>query len=129
THPLFAHVDGTAMGARRPDFFFLVCSVASETGGESFVVDAVGLAQELAREPLGAKLTTLSIEQTESPDQPFRAPIVWRSPGGRLTAYRSRSMRVIEGAPDVHDQAELIAWWMEHVDAAAAAAPRFKLRP
>ncbi|MBV9581734.1 MAG: TauD/TfdA family dioxygenase [Chloroflexi bacterium] len=129
THPLFAHIDGTAMGARRPDFFFLLCAVASDEGGESFLVDAATLAHSLKDQPLGAKLSTLPIEQTESPDQPFQAPIIWRSPGGRLATYRSRSMRPIEGAPDEEEQAELISWWKAQIDQTSAMAPRFKLKP
>jgi alpha-ketoglutarate-dependent taurine dioxygenase len=129
THPLFAHIDGTAMGARRPDYFFLLCAVASDDGGESFLVDAGALAESSAADPLGSKLSSLVIEQTESPDQPYQAPIVWRAPNGRLVTYRSRSMRAIEGAPDELEQQELIDWWRSTIDRASAATPRFKLAP
>jgi alpha-ketoglutarate-dependent taurine dioxygenase len=129
SHPLFAHIDGTAMGANRPDYFFLLCAVASDDGGESFLIDAAALAADLMREPLGSKLTQLTIEQTESPDKPFQAPILWATPSGRMTTYRSRSMREVEGAPDAAEQAELIAWWKTNIDRVSASAPRFKLEP
>jgi alpha-ketoglutarate-dependent taurine dioxygenase len=126
-HPLFAHIDGTAMGAHRPDYFFLLCAAASDEGGESFLIDAAALAQDLIADPLGSKLSQLTIEQTESPDKPFQAPILWPAPSGRMTTYRSRSMRPIEGAPNAPEQAELIAWWKSKIDSLSMAAPRFKL--
>jgi gamma-butyrobetaine dioxygenase len=129
SHPLFAHIDGTAMGPNRPDYFFLLCAVASDDGGESFLIDAAELASQLMREPLGRKLSKLAIEQTESPDKPFQAPIIWPAPSGRMTTYRSRSMREMEGASDAAQQAELIAWWKSNVDRVSASAPRFKLAP
>jgi alpha-ketoglutarate-dependent taurine dioxygenase len=129
THPLFAHIDGTAMGPNRPDYFFLLCAVASDDGGESFLIDAAELAAQLSRDPIGSKLGHLVIEQTESPDKPFQAPIVWPAPSGRMTTYRSRSMRPIEGAPNAAEQADLIAWWRANIDRVSASAPRFKLTP
>jgi gamma-butyrobetaine dioxygenase len=129
SHPLFAHIDGTAMGANRPDYFFLLCAVASDDGGESFLIDAVELAADLMKDPVGSKLSHLTIEQTESPDKPFQAPIIWPAPSGRMTAYRSRSMRAVEGASDAAEQAELIAYWKTNVDRVSASAPRFKLAP
>src|SRR5258708_21264082 len=59
SHPLFAHIDGTAMGANRPDYFFLLCAGASDDAGESFLLAAGALAAALMKDPLASKITRL----------------------------------------------------------------------
>ena len=132
-HPLFSHVDGSAMADCRPDYFFLLCAYQSAVGGDSFLVDAEALYHRLLTDPATREraelLTTMKIEQTETDDRVFHAPIIWWSEKGRLVTVRSRRMRAIEGAPDEAEQQDLVDWWKVQVDAASDVAPRFKLQP
>ena len=140
---LDAHTDGArGFSDEYPDLLALLCARQATSGGESFLVDGQYLCDAIARDParrhLARFLWGVPIEQCVPmadalPGSPTslrsRRPVVSRTPGGRLTVRYHQHQRVLdEGPVDEQDRVHLDTW-RRLGQQAAAAAPRFLLRP
>lgn len=133
TTPLEAHTDGFAYGDACPDYFLLLCVRASTAGGASFLVDGLGLADQLAAAAstaeLGRQLRTVPVEQGEPGRRSCVTPLVSEAPSGRSMLRCHPFQRPRPGSPTATADAELIAAWQAEIAEAARAAERFVLLP
>ncbi|HEY3895790.1 MAG TPA: TauD/TfdA family dioxygenase [Pseudonocardiaceae bacterium] len=140
---LDAHTDGArGFSDQYPDLLALLCAQQAASGGESFMVDGQYLCDAIARDPeqrhLARFLWGVPIEQCmpmgdTPPESPnylrSRRPVASRTPGGRPTVRYHQHQRALDDGPaDDRDRAHLATWQLLGQQAAAAA-PRFLLRP
>jgi alpha-ketoglutarate-dependent taurine dioxygenase len=131
------HTDGFAYGDAYPDFIFLLCVRAAESGGESFVVDTYALLDALrdsadeADRAFHTFLTTMPVEQTEPTFRRSIAPVVHDNGHGRRMSRWTPVQR-----PDATRSPDEIAlhtaWlerWTQLCYEASQRAPRFTLQP
>ncbi|CAJ1364880.1 unnamed protein product [Effrenium voratum] len=134
-----AHTDGHAYGDKFPDYFLLLCSVASDVGGGNFLIDGYALLEDLASEPDTAwvppALAERSVNQTSR--LPSVTPVLVFGPGGRR-ALRCRlpgppmafaAQRVSEASETPDEDAKMLAIYHEAIQKAADRAERVFLRP
>jgi alpha-ketoglutarate-dependent taurine dioxygenase len=131
------HTDGFAYGDAYPDYIFLLCVRAAESGGESFVVDTYALLDALRTSADAADrafhdfLTTTAVEQTEPDFQASIAPVVLDNGHGRRmsrwTPVQRPDATLPEAQRDAH--AAYLERWTAMCYAASQRAPRFTLQP
>jgi alpha-ketoglutarate-dependent taurine dioxygenase len=140
---LDVHTDGArGFSDAYPDLLALLCAHQATSGGESFLVDGQYLCDAIARDPAQRHLTRflwgVPIEQCVPMGDTLRGspsslrsrrPVASRTPSGRFTVRYHQHQRLLDDGPvDEQDRAHLATWHRlgQH---AAAAAPRFLLRP
>ena len=138
------HSDASGFGDHIPDYVAMTCESAAATGGESFLVDSYAVLRELAADERTAWLPTalMSVDvDTRGHEGTGRGSVrrvVAQTPAGRLSVCRPAANDVYLPEKTMKPLAERDSeeqdWLMlEHFhaacDAAAAAAPRFKLLP
>jgi alpha-ketoglutarate-dependent taurine dioxygenase len=131
------HTDGFAYGDAYPDYIFLLCTRAAESGGESFVVDTYALLDPLrASADAGDRafydfLTTTAVEQTEPDFRPSIAPVILDNGHGRRMSRWTPVQRPAAAASEAERavQAAHLQRWTDLCFAASQRAPRFTLQP
>lgn len=130
---LWVHTDGYSYGNESPDYFLLLCSQHSEVGGESILVDAYRMLDELAGSPEGAalveRLETVPVDQTRPGMRQAVTPMISRAASGRRRIKRFYLQRPRTDSPNPDEDAALIDTWDRLCRGAAESAPRFKLMP
>lgn len=131
---LSSHIDGYMMfGTSYPDFIFLLCAEQAPQGGENFAIDGVRLVDRLAENPddrdLVEFLWQVDIDQSSPTGVTHHAPVANWTGGGRRTARRHESQRLLQDSAAVPGHAELLQRWADCCREAARAAPRFLLKP
>ena len=127
------HSDGYAYGWQYPDYFLLLCDVASEQGGESFLVDGYALLDELAAAVemawLANAVRTVPIDQTESGMRPLVGPLVSTPPGGRQMLVMANAMdqKPTADSEDPERDRMMIETWRSTVYEATDHIQHFKL--
>jgi len=131
------HTDGFAYGDKYPDYIFLLCVRAAESGGESFLIDTYGIIDLLAASAdpadveLATFLQTVPIEQTEPGFRPSFAPAVGTNGRGRRMSRWTPVQRPAADLPEAEAarQRALLARWSELTFRASVEAPRFLAQP
>lgn len=125
--PLVAHNDGFGFGDYAPDHIFLFSERPCSIGGDSFLIDALGLLTALSADDEFAHFAwNVLVDHTE-PGFPIRnvAPIA-RMVGGRPQVRCQPFLAPVPG-PDEARHAELIGRWLAAVDEARLHGARFHL--
>ncbi|MBV9728991.1 MAG: TauD/TfdA family dioxygenase [Pseudonocardiales bacterium] len=128
------HVDGYMMyGQAYPDVIFLLCSEQAPNGGANFIVDGLRLLTTLASDPAQRELLRFlcqyPLEQSSPTGVQVSGPIVDRTAGGRMAIRCHQHQRFPENKPIDAPHKGLLDGWRAVTSAAAAEAPRFRLRP
>lgn len=128
------HFDGHTMyGEAYPDFDFRLCSMQAPFGGDSFIVDGQRIIDAIAGDPLMREflqfLWQFPIEQSTPGGIPIRGTILRRTSTGRLAIRRHGNQRLSVDSPEGPEPRRFLSWWFAITNAAAAAAPRFRLQP
>jgi alpha-ketoglutarate-dependent taurine dioxygenase len=141
---LEAHNDGAVgYGDVYPDLLTLLCAQPATSGGQSFLVDGQYLLDAIARDTtardLAQFLWSVPIEQSAREEDrppgtphyvPSRRPIASLTAGGRLTVrYNREHQRLLDDEPVDEQHRAQLAHWHHLGQLAAAAAPRFLLKP
>lgn len=136
--PLPVHTDGFSYGDAYPDYLLLICVVASEQGGENFLVDGYSVLEDLRNNNEQAwvadALMNTVVDQTEPGMQESISPIVQTNRQGRLMVRRTFDQdggdpKPWQGSQDKERDKNMIRLWGEAIDQSAETAPRFKLGP
>ncbi len=131
------HTDGFAYGDRYPDYIFLLCVRAAESGGESFAVDTYAMLEALQRSASAEDrafvefLHTVPVEQTEPGFRASFAPPILDNGRGRKMSRWTPVQRpnAMLPAAESERQRGWLARWTEMALNASLDAPRFLLRP
>ena len=142
------HSDAPAYGYRTPDVVAMFCAAAATTGGETFLVDTHAMLAALGASPatawlpraLRTRAVDMSMAEVPGSGEGCVGPVAIVTQSGELAvrrvpindSYRPEvTMQPVAGAStaDAATTARMLALFHAACDAAATAAPRFRLLP
>jgi len=133
TTRLAAHTDGFGYGDFYPDYILLDCVNASDSGGESFLIDGYAVLEALQENRETAwvpdAMAGTAVNQTEEGMQQSISPIVQHTAAGRLMVRKTLDQRAAPDSADPQRDNLMVQHWRDTAEAAVDTAPRFKLAP